>query len=567
MKRLTGGGSLRASAITGVLLALAHNLYADQASLGTPTPEGCVDLPAAEARVLAERHAPELYPAPTEDYLPTLPFFSLFDTLNNDGIRGSDFGDLTEVAPLVSVDSGAATLISWDTLDSWYSDLFWEDKRASVVVPFRACTLTEGSDELWRFLQKDDQAWDRFGMEDRWPADRRRSTVFNVVQYYFYYVNDVGVEGHPEDIEFVFVFVPQDELLAEELQIVVGAGHGDRIPNNVLVFLDFAPANRIFIELGGHATAPLNSDDPLPRFQRGRDVNWHVADVWGVRDLPAISGTGFFGDYRPEMTLERNRTDMIAPPTGGRDDVYSLVPVYMLRDLDQTLATGQFSASRSIVLALGESLGVPMDPALVTDSALTRLAYWTGDLWSEAQGVREAKRHKIWLHDHYVGRPTLIFAEHLFRPPSPRLDLMVWGTGFSTAATFQLHAGWLLPPTGLPFYIPGFFEARLGLSTAMTTGETAATLALHYERRYRDHMSWFGQVLYATNRKALQSYEPQGHVALAFGLSILAMRPADPPSSLVDALRIRVGPRFTPKGFSDLLRGVGLLLEFSFRQG
>lgn len=74
--------------------------------------------------------APILWFADDEKYFPTMPFFSAFDSVDNDGSNPQiDFGDPQEIAPSENNNSAPEDsvtklkLASWDTLDAWYNGL------------------------------------------------------------------------------------------------------------------------------------------------------------------------------------------------------------------------------------------------------------------------------------------------------------------------------------------------------------------------------------------------------------------------------------------------------------
>lgn len=291
-----------------------------------------------EDSALAYRFAPVLWFAPTEQDFPTMPFFTVWDTVDNNGNGRRDFRDSDEVAMLDS--TGRA---SWDTGLNWYryidttvdgKDTFKTDpsrsrainlRRSSVF--YRVCDLSPGEvRDLFRILRLDEQAWQRLQLDYTFPSE---STPFRVVQYHLYYFRDSGLQGHPHDTEKVFVFTPADTAIG--FYVVVGAGHTSRVPNNVLI--RFAPregANtlsdtlQVIVELGGHSSAP----DLYPRgqFDAGSDVNWQIYDLWGTRDVQAAGGIGYMGNYRPGMGFVRDPADLrmvrLYPPSEPSSSVH-----------------------------------------------------------------------------------------------------------------------------------------------------------------------------------------------------------------------------------------------------
>jgi hypothetical protein len=136
-----------------------------------------------------------------------------------------------------------------------------------------------------------------------------------VIQYFVYYLQDWGLMGHSEDIEYAFVFIPEEAEAAKSFRVIVGAGHDPPAPNNVLVLTDreaFTPRHNhpnILVELGGHSSAP--DMPPFGQFSAGLDVNWHIDDLWGTRDEQATAGRSFSGRYEGTMTYPRDAEDAV----------------------------------------------------------------------------------------------------------------------------------------------------------------------------------------------------------------------------------------------------------------
>lgn len=355
----------------GVLAGLAGFLSPQP----VPTWDTC---PAAQAqtvedpvaRALARRYAPVLSFAAGERYFPTLPFFTAFDGVTNDADTLVDFADADEIAP--PADSGRT---SWSRLNRIYRPAINDtsDHGRSefglerVVAFYRICRLDrKQARQIRLYLESDEQAWKRF--KDDTPLDDiiGPRPEFDLIQYYFYYLRDFGLQGHPQDIELVSVFLPAHPADRDQFRIVVGSGHSDRTPNNVLVLSAphlGAPALdstlHVLVELGGHSSAP--DLPPYLSFTPGLDVNWHAYDVWGTRDIQAVAGTGFLGSYKPEMTFERDPLDAVSvyPPSYSPETIeltrqmvekdrgdkrpkpphqYRLVPVALALGLDRALA-------------------------------------------------------------------------------------------------------------------------------------------------------------------------------------------------------------------------------------
>jgi hypothetical protein len=323
------------------LLFLAPFLGAAPAAVS----QECADtLRPGHVEQLARKYAPFVWFSPKEEYFPTVPFFPAFDHVkagptDSVGLRNPDRVARTRprqlparvVHPLTLRDphrepAGADSIrASWDHLNTLYTARR-RDPPLSTAVFFRVrCLDGKESGTVWTFLRNDPQAWRRSKLS-RLYDQGLQSALFFSVEYYFYYVRDVGLQGHPGDVEKLSVLLPMnpppkdrksaplDSLLLDSLRVIIGAGHGFTTPNNVLV--EIGPSLRdtakkvyafphILVELGGHSIAPDNAP-PDGRFNLGWDVNWNSNEaVWGVRDVQGVSGTGFLGAYKDWMTMPR----------------------------------------------------------------------------------------------------------------------------------------------------------------------------------------------------------------------------------------------------------------------
>ncbi len=290
---------------------------------------------------LARTYAPIYRFAPTERYFPTMPFYPAFlDTAR----KIVSFSDSLKL-PLVS-EVRAAYDRALDRTARPY-----ELRLPVPVVFYRVCDFSEPVDSgtvadsaalqprwsgkawhLWDYLRSDEQAWYRFGLDKLRTSDTslvstwapvsptaasliRGINRFRVIQYFVYYVQDWGLAGHSEDIEYTFVFIPADTSAAKSFRVIVGAGHDPPAPNNVLVLAGREASKRrlyhpnILVELGGHSSAP--DMPPFGQFSAGLDVNWHIDDLWGTRDAQATAGLSFSGRYQGTMTYPRDAEDAV----------------------------------------------------------------------------------------------------------------------------------------------------------------------------------------------------------------------------------------------------------------
>ncbi len=300
----------------------------------------------------ALKYAPILWFADDEQYFPTLPFFSAFDGIDNDGDGEMDFADRDEIAPFdpAAKDFSKA---AWDRLKKWYDALDPSNRRKMTAVFYRIRTTT--SNQVKNILANDEQYWRR--LEKKIQADPDLKKYFDlkneiaVYEYYFYYVNDEGLQGHANDMERVFVFVADDAPMS--FRIVVGDGHGDAVPNNVLVYTknngqsfsspQYKNHLHVLVELGGHSIAPNFKGNG--RFDPVVDANWHSENLWGTRDVQAKVGGGATGRYAPWMTFQRDSLNKVFPPDDSLDlpashFCYRLLPAGKFKDLYKLLAAG-----------------------------------------------------------------------------------------------------------------------------------------------------------------------------------------------------------------------------------
>ena len=453
-----------------------------------------------ESREIALSLAPELRFGPGEDWFPTLPFFHAFDG-DSPGLGEAGRADMADPVE-IRLSSTGQEQYSWESLQRIYlgDSLSGPSRGRLQTIPrrrealkrsavlYRVCGLAEKDlHEIYHFLVRDEQAWNRsqrirpfqeyLTADDGWQD-------WAVVQFYLYYVRDVGLQGHPQDIELVSVFFPIDPAHREELRITVGSGHEPPAPNNVLV--QWAPniatdgrllpdTTGVIVELGGHASAPDVSRDGV--FSVGLDINWHTQNAWGTRDLMAIGGTGFFSEYRPEMTLPRDSTDaqtsMLSPrPLGDRtntnqqQDSYALaaVPYFMRLEtaIDSAVshitrsrvdgAVSQVASARSRVDSIIDLIQEELNKAPQSsnfsgfdgfaslseaemDTAIAAMAVWRGrmlkcksDEYSddcETTQLKPNRKHRVWDHKDFRGFPTSVLRTYLELVP-----LAVEGGGY-----------------------------------------------------------------------------------------------------------------------------------------
>jgi hypothetical protein len=137
-----------------------------------------------------------------------------------------------------------------------------------------------------------------------------------LLRYFFYYREDSGLGGHRHDIEVAeFHLFPEkfsNRCYQLRLSRVVGLAHGVDWYNNILdVKGDTRIPVRLLIEEAKHATCPDRNGDGV--YTPGYDVNEHVNDAWGVRDVLA-SGTLLGSTYKASMFKPRAPRFRVGPP-------------------------------------------------------------------------------------------------------------------------------------------------------------------------------------------------------------------------------------------------------------
>lgn len=563
--------------------------------------EHCRPSSQASDAVLGARYAPILRFAPGEPYFPTIPFFHAFDSADNNGNGLTDLEDPDEIAPLGPDDSVRA---AWERTREWYDEELrrgspdLQDAPPTAPLPavfYRVRDLSRREHgDLWRYLRTDLLEWDRSG-ESEWRTLGLQTEPFKVIEYY---VRDRGLVGHPHDIEFVFVFLPADPALACQFRVVVGAGHTERVPNNVLVLGNQSVLNHtdlarrdtltnVIVELGGHSSAP--DMPPYGHFMFGIDVNWKIAKSWGTRDVQAISQLGFQGEYRAEMTLPRDSAyfPVVLWPRGASKSgqEYALIPASLFESIHHLLDTeahrsqeqwaGSIAAIASALDSVGTLLGRDITGLDGLDSALVRrMSVWNHATISDPNrpegGELAPHRAQVWEHWQYTtDRSTLILKPHLFPPsmasirtPSDVLRLITWGYSVWPGSGHEFDVGLIVPWFHLPIPVRGFVELQAGIGTDTDFDETEFSLEVTYVSSYFQRAAWYTTVSWIPDPGVTGS-----HFTVGAGPSLLLW--SSPNKSLlgpINILRLSTGPRFRLSSGATNAPGVDWEFTLSFRQ-
>jgi hypothetical protein len=510
---------MRASAVMALVVWLA----AAQAAAAQQNPVDCADADGTAPRhlndtSLAYLYAPELHFAPQERYFPILPFYNAFLQLPD-----SPGDTLTpDLAGEVAIPKNGDTLVVWDWLARDYDSLqVREQKRrerksvtlaekveslhtmaerykdslatqaviqqvlqetlsdqrqaalqlfgAEYVPPVAALFYRvdhlnrRESNGIWKRVRTDFQLWQRLNLSDhlRHLAVVDSLPLLISLEYYAYYIRDLGLTGHAQDLEKFFVFIPED---CTPVEIMVGAAHSVVTPNNVAVITrkqqqEYIYPTSALVEYGGHSFSP--DVPPLGPFTPGWDINWRSSErSWGVRDIQAILGTGFSGDYRTQYTLprsdsigvtltplspERALKDSASTPTSNRG-YYALIPIAPYRELFDALALNggtvgsRVRGVRAAWTALKPKLEQRMWPmrSFPDDSAAAEQVYHRMRLWLKDLGKEDDAEEPVpgrpktvsplkgsgskmrpWQAKEYMQSPEHIMKAWLYRPQDP----------------------------------------------------------------------------------------------------------------------------------------------------
>jgi len=537
-------------------------------------------------KTLALAYAPVFWFSPGERYFPTLPFFPPFDS------AGRHFGNPMDIAP------GSGEILSWNKLDGLYNAGNDTTKARQSAIFYRVRKLDDGQRKIIiRYLKSDEQAWNRLIRRTLRDSLEKKDTGFQVIEYYAYYLNDLGVVGHPHDIEFVYVFLPQDPALAQRFNIVVGAGHTDRTPNNVLV--STGSRSGVIVELGDHSSAP--DLPPYGTFTPGYDANWHPYDVWGTRDLQATAGLAAFGPYALAMTFPRtamNSVRLFPPVTpeslmarwvgsgepedsvGWRRFRYSLAPAEVFECLHDRLdrRTRPPADTREIesLMSVMDSAGVwtgskgsdGLSPAgfgalsaATKDTAVAYMRRWNDGLRCESphckvkHGRISPADYQPWMHPQYRGNhPTDVFKQHLFRPVLGAASVWTmtryWVTWLPGNAAF-LEAGFEAPAwRDAPIRLPGYLEVRGGaymkcryLFSSCWSHPWSPVATLQYTGHYNQPFTFYLRYSWIFDRRKIDG-DTAATSTLGGGVSIVPASLHWPnvfPIHIVCSLRVRIG--------------------------
>jgi len=234
------------------------------------------------------------------------------------------------------------------------------------------------------------------------------------LEFFFYYDKDIGVGGHPHDIEstkFKLEVIKNKNATSPRCQYLIrinkilATSHGVTWYNNAL-FLDeddhVSLPITIFVEEGKHASAQDRNADG--QYSPGYDVNRRMNDAWGVRDV-IRTGTLSTGAYQAWMTKPRHTDFLVLPPLPKDSPLYqnfskdrrkfSKQPVYELRPFPEADQAGDDKGLHKKIAEKGE--GEWPD---IVDTGTEKLGKWIKD---------EKFTRSFGVAFRYDGRPGIAF--------------------------------------------------------------------------------------------------------------------------------------------------------------
>jgi len=190
-----------------------------------------------------------------------------------------------------------------------------------------------------------------------------------ILKYFFYYSQDVGVGSHTHDLEAaefeVVLDRSPDGCVQMRLKRVKALAHGiDWYSNILVVEQDTRFPMTLLVEEGKHASCPDRNADGL--YTPGYDVNRHVNDAWGVRD---VLGSGFLlgSSYSPSQSKPRVQALRVLPPgfRPGQGTACSTLGLVSYEAGTPYYSRYELRAARDVPVC--SDMGTPADAKRLTD--------------------------------------------------------------------------------------------------------------------------------------------------------------------------------------------------------
>jgi len=188
----------------------------------------------------------------------------------------------------------------------------FEDGAATPVVYYRVRAILARTDVRGKAYEPG------VGGRDSAVIDLGNVTGIDL-DFFFYYPAEAGLGGHKHDVEsaeFQLAVWRRDECPSAKYNLVVaqvkGKAHGLQWYDNTLGVDEYThfPIH-LLVEEGKHATCTDKNADGY--YTPNYDVNHHVNDAWGVRDV-IRGGVLYTSSYESWMAKVRRPEDRVYPP-------------------------------------------------------------------------------------------------------------------------------------------------------------------------------------------------------------------------------------------------------------
>jgi hypothetical protein len=182
------------------------------------------------------------------------------------------------------------------------------------------------------------------------------------------------------------------------------------------------------------------------------------------------------------------------------------------------------------------------------------MVYWNQGLsYSEVSGRKHPVQ--IWRHPQYTGSPDAILKRSIYRPAGTAIrnfgDILGLLTlsydVFFGPGGQQVQLGMVIPTANVPVSVSGVLEPQIGLygHRLFSPFPGNLSLALTYERKYRDAFSWYSRLAWVNNRSSLEGDPLASDATVGVGISVMPLYlfPEMLPG-ISEHLRLRGGLRF-----------------------
>ena len=256
----------------------------------------------------------------------------------------------------------------------------FEDSASTPVAYYRVRNILARSDSHGRAYEPG------AGGRDSAVIDLKETAAIDL-DFFFYYPSEVGLGVHQHDVEsaeFQLFVWRRDDCPQAKYNLVVGQvkgkAHGLKWYDNTLGVDEYTyfPFH-LLVEEGKHATCTDKNADGY--YTPNYDVNHHVNDAWGVRDV-IRGGTLFTSGFTSWMAKVRKPEDRVFPPLPADSPLRTVGPgrragaqkqvVYALRPFPSADRAAedlkQFIADK----------GDPNWPLVRTNAGLEQFNRWLG---------------------------------------------------------------------------------------------------------------------------------------------------------------------------------------------